>query len=378
MSLIKINNRSLVASSDSNALRVSDLNEPRTFGRKNLLDNGSFSVWQRYTSSSNHSGKGPCDRWRTNYNDCSGNYTREVDGPSNEFQYCLQMIKSGSSNGSMSTQQNVPHDLTKACRGKYITLSVYAKAQGTTQADHRLSLTFGLFRTTDYNGWANNANGSGEDGFYAKSFFFDGRAITTTTQGANSNSALHVAHGSNTQLTTSWQRFSMTIGPIAETTNTIIPQIFSEVTAQNGGIRITGAQLEIFDQNHYDPTSYDLRSFADELKTCQQYFCKSYRYADAIGTATRTGAHGWINANSANGEQTSWQFPTTMRNTPTMSFWSPGDGSSGNCKAYSSGNTGNHSMGTNEYSNTGFTGGSTLGGNNGHLGFVQWAADADF
>ena len=375
MSLIKINNRSLVASSDSNALRVSDLNEPRTFGRKNLLDNGSFSVWQRYTSSSNHSGKGPCDRWRTNYNDCAGNYTREVDGPSDEFQYCLQMLKSGSSNGSMSTQQNVPHDLTKACRGKYITLSVYAKAQGTTQADHRLSLTFGLFRTTDYNGWANNANGSGEDGFYAKAFFFDGRAITTSTQGANSNSALHVAHGSNTQLTTSWQRFSMTIGPIASTTNTIIPQIFSEVTAQNGGIRITGAQLEIVDQNHYDPTSYELRSFIDELRTCQHYFSKSYEYGTTLGTVTRSGAHGWINSNGSNGEQTNLHFPTTMRTTPTMSWWNPQNGTSGQFQDYNGG--GGHTMGINEDSNTCLTGGGT-GNGDGRLNFVQWAADADY
>jgi len=378
MSLIKINNRSLVASSDANALRVSDLNQPRTFRRKNLLDNGSFSVWQRYTSSSGHSGKGPHDRWRTNYNDCAGNYTREIDGPSNEFQFCLQMIKSGSTNGSMSTQQNVPHETTKACRGKYLTFSAYAKAQGTTVAAHRLSLGFGLFRTTDFNGWANNANGSGEDGFYQKSFFFDGRAVSVTTQGNNSNSALHVAHGSNTQLTTSFQRFSITIGPIPETTNTIIPQIFSENTAQNGGIRVTGAQLEIVDQNFYDPTDYELRSFADELNTCQQYFCTSYRYGQSIGSAIRTGAHGWINANNNNGEQTSWQFQSTMRVLPTMTFWSPGDGASGQCKAYSSGNTGNHSMGVNELSNAGLTGGSTLGGNDNHLAFVQWAADADY
>ena len=374
MSLIKINNRSLVASSDSNALRVSDLNEPRTFGRKNLLDNGSFSVWQRYTSSSNHSGKGPCDRWRTNYNDCSGNYTREVDGPSNEFEYCLQMLKSGSSNGSMSTQQNVPHDLTKACRGKYITFSAYVKAQGTTDAGHRLQLSLGMFRTTDYNSWANNANGSGEDGFYFNRIYFDGRTVESGVQGTNGDSN-KVIQTEGTQLTTSWQRFSFTVGPVADTTNTIIPQIFSEGTAQNGGIRVTGAQLEIVDQNHYNATSYELRSFVDELRTCQQYFATSYRYGTSIGTTTRTGATGWINSNGANGEQVSWQFPSIMRVVPTMSFWNPATGTSGQCRDYN-GST-NHSMGTNEYSNTGFTGGSVLDGDT-RLGFVQWAADADY
>lgn len=376
MALIKINNRSLVESSDSNALRVSDLNTPRTFGRKNLLDNGSFSVWQRYTSSSNHSGKGPHDRFRTNYNDCSGNYTRQVDGPSDEFKYCLEMLKSGSSNGSMSTQQNIPHEISKACRGKYITFSVYAKATGTTDAAHRLSLNFGLFRTTDFTGWANNGNGSGEDGFYAKSFFFDGRAVTTSAEGANSNSALHVAHGSNTQLTTSWQRFSITLGPIPSTTNTIIPQIFSEATAQNGGIRVTGAQLEIVDQNHYDATSYELRDYIDELNTCQHYFCTSYQTGTAIGTATRDGSTGFITKNASNGEQMNINFPSVMRGTPTMLFWNPATGTAGECRNYAGQNT-NHGMGTNEKSNTGFTGGSTLGGD-GRLGFVHWAADADF
>ena len=374
MSLIKINNRSLVASSDSNALRVSDLNEPRTFGRKNLLDNGSFSVWQRYTSSSNHSGKGPHDRWRTNYNDCAGNYTREVDGPSDEFQYCLQMLKSGSSNGSMSTQQNVPHDLTKACRGKYITFSVYAKAQGTTTAGHRLQLSLGMFRTTDYNSWANNANGASEDGFYFNRIYFDGRTVESGVQGTNGDSN-KVIQTEGTQLTTSWQRFSFTVGPVANTTNTIIPQIFSEGTAQNGGIRVTGAQLEIVDQNHYNATSYELRSFIDELRTCQHYFSKSYEYGTTIGTATRSGAHGWINSNGSNGEQTNIHFPTTMRTTPTMSWWNPTNGASGQFKDYNGG--GAHTMGINEDSNTCLTGGG-VGNGDSRLNFVQWAADADY
>ena len=378
MALIKINNRSLVESSDSNALRVSDLNQPRQLGRKNLVDNGAMLVWQRYTSSSNHSGKGPHDRFRTNYNDCSGNYTRQEDGPSDEFRYCLEILKSGNVYGSASSQQNISTELTRLCRGKYLTFSIYAKAVGVTDAAHRISFGAGLFRTADYNGWANNANGAGEDGFYSKDFFFDGRAFTTSSQGANANASLHVATGSNTQLTTSWQRFSFTLGPIPSTTNSIIPQFYSAATAQNGGIRFTGLQVEIVDQDHYDPTEYEFRTFEEELNTCQQYFCKSYRYDTSIGTATRQGAHGWINANGSNGEQTAWNFPTTMRTNPTMSFWSPGDGSSGNCRAYTSGNTGNYGMGTNELSHTGFTGGSTLGGQNGHLGFVQWAADADY
>jgi len=375
MALIKINNRSLVESSDSNALRINDLNEPRTFGRKNLLDNGSFSVWQRYTSSSNHSGKGPHDRFRTNYNDCSGNYTRQEDGPSDEFQYCLQMLKSGSSNGSMSTQQNVPHATSKACRGKYITFSAYVKAVGTTDAGHRLQLSLGMFRTTDYNSWANNANGSGEDGFYFNRIYFDGRTVEQGVQGANGDSN-KVIQTEGTQLTTSWQRFSFTIGPVANTTNSIIPQIFSEGTAQNGGIRVTGAQLEIVDQNHYNATSYELRDFIDELNTCQHYFCTSYRLGTSIGTAARTGATGFVTSNGANGEQVNFNFPSVMRATPTMTFWNPVTGTAGECRNYAGQNT-NHSMGTNEKSNSGFTGGSTLGGDS-RLGFVHWAADADF
>jgi len=355
------------------SIRVTDLDAPFSMGRKNLLDNGEFHVWQRYFSSSNHSGKGPHDRWRTNYNDCVGNYTRQQDAPIS-LRWSLEMLKSGSSNGSMSTQQNLEFDQAMALRGKYITFSVYAKAVGTTDAAHKLSLSFGLFRQANYNSWANNANGSTEDGFYAKSFFFDGRAIDTTTQGANSNSAFHIAH-TGSQLTTSWQRFSITLGPIPTTTQTIIPQIFSEGTAQNGGIRVSGAQVEAVDLNHTDPTAFEQMSFTETLTRCQTFFCKSYEYGTSIGTATRSGAHGWINSNGSNGEQTNIHFPTTMRATPTMSWWNPQNGTSGQFQDYNGG--GAHTMGINEDSNTCITGGGT-GNGDGRLNFVQWAADADY
>tara|TARA_B100000131_G_scaffold315945_1_gene355241 strand:+ start:521 stop:1708 length:1188 start_codon:yes stop_codon:yes gene_type:complete len=81
---------------------------------------------------------------------------------------------------------------------------------------------------------------------------------------------------------------------------------------------LTGVQLEVGDT----ATSYEHRSFGDELARCQRYYCKSYNYGTAPGTDTMVGSK-WGRNYSADGRSANTcqvTFPVTMRDTPTVTF----------------------------------------------------------
>ena len=96
---------------------------------------------------------------------------------------------------------------------------------------------------------------------------------------------------------------------------------------------VTGVQLEVGDT----ATSFEHRSFSEELLRCQRYYCKSYNYSVAPGTATFEGA---IHGRNYDGSGRSAHpifvyFPSRMRANPSMTFYA-GDGQSGK---YSTGST---------------------------------------
>lgn len=83
---------------------------------------------------------------------------------------------------------------------------------------------------------------------------------------------------------------------------------------------ITGVQLEVGET----ATPFEHESFGATLSKCQRYFCKSYDYGDAPGTATQVGAMYERNetGTSVSNRAVQISFPVDMRGNPTATVYS--------------------------------------------------------
>jgi len=90
----------------------------------------------------------------------------------------------------------------------------------------------------------------------------------------------------------------------------------------NATLRITGIQFEMGEK----VTSFEYRSYGDELARCQRYFCKSYNDGVNPGTNTSIGIKSIRNYSSdaRSDHSTTCQFPVTMRAAPTVVFYAKG------------------------------------------------------
>ena len=94
----------------------------------------------------------------------------------------------------------------------------------------------------------------------------------------------------------------------------------SWATTSGASFYITGCQLEVGDT----ATPFEHRTFGDDLQACQRYFCRTYAYGTATGTANTSegcissvteGAHNYASAGNFN-------FPVEMRATPSVTLYS--------------------------------------------------------
>ena len=82
---------------------------------------------------------------------------------------------------------------------------------------------------------------------------------------------------------------------------------------------LTGIQMEVGDT----ATDFEHRTFADELAKCQRYFCRTYTYGTATGTATANGCvSGPVFAAIAYSSPGTFRFPVEMRSAPTVQVYS--------------------------------------------------------
>jgi len=86
-------------------------------------------------------------------------------------------------------------------------------------------------------------------------------------------------------------------------------------TTNDATFELTGVQLEVGST----ATDFEHRSFADELRRCQRYYCKSYDYSVVPGTASDPGSIFGRNYADASRSQNhiNVRFPVTMRTIPT-------------------------------------------------------------
>jgi hypothetical protein len=249
-------------------------------GYRNKLINGSFDIWQRGTSFNNLSNVYTADRWKIGYQDDGAIYTQQTSDLAG-FNLYMRMIKGGVPNGSHMVQQAIETVNCADLIGQRVVFSCWARlSNSTTQATHQLNMALGFSATTDYSGWLNSAD--------ICSFYANWRATgangVTFQAGSTSVNSFAPSQSSGT-LTTTWQRYFYTL-IVPANTRTVVCGVYSESTVQNGGIDVTGIQMEIGSV----PTAFERRSIGDETDLCQRYYRIEPFGADFNGNSWAGGA----------------------------------------------------------------------------------------
>jgi hypothetical protein len=253
-----------VSTIDPNGLNVGQ------FGNRNLIINGAMQVAQRGTSSTSN-GYG-LDRWKTYNSGGTATLSQQTfasgDSPEVGLDTYVRIVRASPS-GIYYFSQRV-EDVRKS-DGATLTLSFYGKASSATTVPCRITQEFGS---------------GGSSG------------VNTTSQ--------------NNNLTTSWQRFTLTFSMASLSGKTIgtgsnFEPVF-DIPATTATIEITGVQLEVGDT----ATPFEHRSYGDELARCQRYY--SFIGADSyVGISTGMKFSGNESVHGI-------QYPVTMRVPPSVAI----------------------------------------------------------
>jgi len=198
-------------------------------GRRNILINGAFQVWQRGNSfTTNVYGS---DRWKL-YAPGSHAYSRSTDTP-DFFQYSASVGGSGDATGLTQFVESLHAKNIPSSGSNKVVLSFYLKH--TTNS--------GTAKITSSIGTLNSADNSG----------------ATTTRGTK-----------NHNTTSSWVRYTHEITG-AELTTAVTNGV--QITIKHNGsgttaFLLTGCQLEISDS----VTDFEHRLYGEELTLCQRYY----------------------------------------------------------------------------------------------------------
>jgi len=286
--------------------------ENLVFENKNLLINGSQSVWQRSTSATGKTTGGyyTADRWQTSIT-TAGTWTqsRSTDVPSAQgFGYSLKMdcttadASLGASDVLAINQriegQNLQHLLKGTSSAKKLTLSFWVKSNktGTYIAE--------LVDNDNTRQISKSYTISSADTWEKKEITYDGD--TTGTLDNDNNQSMRVifwlAAGSNFTsgtLNTSW----------ASTTNAnrVVGQVNLADSTSNEWY-ITGCQLEVGSK----ATDFEFEPYDKNLLRCQRYYTRYQGDTDD----DRFIALALLNTTSE--ARVGITFPTTMRDIPTV------------------------------------------------------------
>ena len=256
---------------------------------RNVVINGSFSIWQRGTSI-NSQGNGQndytADRFAIGHNNSHMAAVTQQDGTGTNagFRYCARIQRDS---GNSQTDQIRFHTAFETnnvipLRGKKLTLSFYAR-KGANYSEANSKITNVLVATGE--------NTDGNPNSYA---------------GGGFTNASNIINGTDATLTTDWQRFTYTSSTVSNTTNSIIIEFrFTPVgtAGANDDYEITGVQLEVGSV----ATDFEHRSFGQELELCSRYHQEIY----VGGQATMEGINDAMTINGS--------LRTAMRASPTGS-----------------------------------------------------------
>ena len=290
-----------MASDDSLAFGDVGISADTLFaGRKNVIINGDFDVWQRGTSGFTTNGSYSSDRWSIGTNlvvsVSQSNFTLgQTDVPNEPKHYLTYTTNAGATSGSVSA---LIHKIegVRTFAGQTVTLSFYAKADTAKNIATECRQNFGT-----------------------------GGSPSTTVEsiGVTTHS-----------LTTGWQKFEVTFtfpsisGKTIGSNNddflefTIFFGAGSDYNArtnslgnQSGTFDIAQVQLEKGSQ----ATAFEKRSYGEELALCQRYYETSsttYRTYSALTTLGNT------TTDDCQGDT----YKVTKRGLPTVTIISANEG----------------------------------------------------
>jgi len=202
-------------------------------GRKNLIINGGFNVWQRGETHLNTTDVAyHADRWKT----------QNRQGSQSDIELLANQVVDGKVfNVQKMTVDTAPAD------GKIVT---------NQYVEHGSLIVLGKTYTVSY--WARQSTGTGVQTY-------------TQIEVDDANGVSVVGNSSN--LTSSWQRFSQTFTFSGYTPSSISNthlrlMILFTGTAAGDVIEFTGVQLETGSV----ATDFEQRSYGEELALCQRYY----------------------------------------------------------------------------------------------------------
>jgi hypothetical protein len=275
--------------------------------RRNLVINGAFDFWQRGTSfnptsASTASGVNyGADRWQfCQATSSTAAFTRQAIGSTDPvgFNYYLRVQRASTLTHVTPyfIQTSFESQNIQAVRGKYVTLSFWARA-GANYSAASSNLVASIVTGT-----------GGPDGTVG--------AGTLTTYNTAANSVL----------TTSWKRFTLTTTAALGTTVTQLGIQIAFTPVGTAGAAdyfdITGVMVEVSTA----PSDFEFRDAGEELRRCQRYYYRIQATANS-----QVGIFGMGVCNTAGAANISTPFPTTMRAAPTALEQS---GTSANYAAY--------------------------------------------
>ena len=372
MALVRLNTRSLPDSAVTTA-KVADNAVTTTklfadnLGRRNLLINGNFDVWQRATSFTDVAGiwkYGHADRWN-GHNDAAdaGTYSQSTVVPNAGSNYSMLLTgASGVSNTNFS--QRIESADLKGIREKdSFTVSGYARSAiaGKNIGCHALCPT----ATDNYAGYSQH-----------------GAVATSTTISGNGGTGT-----SSITLTdaNTWYYFTFTKTSATSLTNFDKGYaLFLAVNGQNStSHQVYLSQLQV--EAGTTATPFEQRSFAEEIHLCKRFYQKTFNYATApengggSGVSYNGGLLGYCGSNN-NGTLSGFhRFDPEMRTTPTITQYGNSSGHWGRLIPTNTGTTsfsaGSGYLGVTKASGVNF--GQNVSGDTLIIGFGHLTADAE-
>lgn len=276
---------------------------------RNVLDNGAMAVTQRGTgiqtggTTSVPSTAYSADRWGCYANVTSGasrcQVTTSVPTPPTGFQNSQRLYRtSGALTQPVCMIQEVPTSRSTSLAGQSVIFSIYGQALAGLSADNANAANLYIFTGTGADEGLGTMTAS--------------PAITPAWTGIATTGSKAIT------LTTSWARYNSGVVAIPLGTTEIGVAVCFTPTATGAGttdgLAFTGAQLEMVGANSTSPSTFEFRTYADDLYQAQRYYYQITESATVIGVRATCIMSTTSIANCL------IRFPNTMRIAPTMTY----------------------------------------------------------
>jgi hypothetical protein len=257
------------------------VNEARSaigVGRKNLIINGNFDIWQRGIVSVSNSYT--ADHWYIDQNSNASQSSNVPDGSN----YSLKVIPDSGFSASCYTTI----ELMNATNNNPLKINT----------DYTIS-------------------------FYVKSKLgnqFNVRTNFRNSIGSTTNEVVVLPESKGIVCSGGWDYASLTYNSgssLRHPLNNFLELLFLMVSPD---IQFEIAQVQL--EEGSVATEFEQRSIGEELELCQRYYQKSYNLDDAPGTITTEGIVAELNVRNSLGNTPGCVFNTTMRTAPTITTYS--------------------------------------------------------